>query len=63
VINRGAAEILVRCVTEHEYGERGSAGDREMGGKTERGWGEGKHGPGFCSITELNTEQLITLNN
>jgi hypothetical protein len=25
--------ILVRCVTEHEYGERGSAGDREMGGK------------------------------
>jgi hypothetical protein len=35
--------ILVRCVTEHEYGERGSAGDREMGGKTERGWGEGKH--------------------
>jgi hypothetical protein len=23
--------ILVRCVTEHEYGERGSAGDREMG--------------------------------
>jgi hypothetical protein len=28
--------ILVGCVTEHEYGERGSAGDREMGGKTER---------------------------
>jgi hypothetical protein len=23
--------------------ERGRAGDREMGGKTERGWGEGKH--------------------
>jgi hypothetical protein len=30
-------------VTELEYGERGSAGDRERGGKTERGWGEGKH--------------------
>ncbi len=30
-------QILVSCVTEHEYGERGSAVDREMGGKTERG--------------------------
>jgi hypothetical protein len=38
------APLLVRCVTEHEYGERGSAaGDREMGGKTVNGWREGKH--------------------
>ena len=42
--------VLVRCVTEHEDGERGSTGDREMGGKTEIGDGRQRDGR-ECSVT------------
>jgi hypothetical protein len=43
--------LLVRCGTVYEYVERGSMGDREMGGKTERGEARGLRDDREDSVT------------